>query len=1740
MVDQAQFDLSAVKPGMDTALGEANTHLEQYLAAPALNIAALEAARNGIHGLLEALKTARMEGVAVFCAELETVLNELSANPATVSALHGDVLRRALSGLMHYLDALSRGADNAALRLFPQYQELQQLRGLEMSFEPDLFFPDLAIPLPDDVLSIARHNDAAARIKPARSQYQQGLMLYLRQSEAPAAMQAMQQAIDTVLSGMPQDDSRAFWWIASGLLDCLKLDGLPAELNARKLLGRIDQQMRAVVEGSEVDVQPTVNEMLYLIGRSRSVSERVDQIKRHYALERYLPDLSELPPVEAAKLLGSMHDQFRIAEESWGLCAQGNADAYEKFNESVGNLTLQSGKLDHDALHQLARQIQVISLQAGKAGQVQQIAMDMAMALLLLGYGIEHYSHLNDSFQEQARILSERMQAILDQQPENKERLAELISLYCKMQQDAVTAPLAKEILLNLLHVRQGLSAFYGDVSRHDALNGLQHQLAQIQRGLSFLPPVLAEQLLTSIQDSLRFFEQAKVTPRPVENLTLAGVMSTLENYLQHLMHAQKNNVTALLASLEEQSNLHPSVAPEASVPAVQPGTAATLRRLPAEGKELLEALLEEAQEALGIMSALENFLLHLMHAQKEDATALLSSLDEMAKLRQAATAISTIPVEQSGVTTKPPVEQPVIAAKLQRPQNEDQELLEVFLEEAREVLSTMRDNLEICHLHPDSREPLKTIRRGFHTLKGSGRMVGLNDLGEVAWAIERALNKWLQDDKPATPGLLHFINQAVPLFSGWVEALESHGQVDIEATALVEMAQQIERGVDPEAAAQIAEAPVHEPVASEQVAPEQIVPETIAHEQVVIGEITLSPALFNIASEEAKQNALALHEQFTAMRAAKPPVVQYDFMRAAHTLAGVNRTMGFTAVAELAHALESWLQARMEQPFTLDDHQSQMLEQTIAALQEMARNICDRMMPSAHRDLVDQLLADKDRLHEEATPPQAASAPETPVQPASSSETGKPGTPAKAAKPQVRDDVDEQLLPVFMAEADELSPKIGAALRAWREKPLDAQQSDQLKRLLHTLKGSARMAGAMRIGEVAHEMEDRVLAAAQMRGQAGYWDGLESDFDHISGMLEELRSGKVKPEFGRRAEDRAGIELRADRRALEVGAERALLANMLRVRSDVVDRLVNEAGEISVARSRMETEMSAFKEGLLELTGSVARLRSQLREVEIQAESQIQARVSLFKDNAEHFDPLEFDRFTRLQELTRIMNESVHDVQTVQQSLLKNIDETAAAMSAQARLNRELQQGLMNVRMVPFSSISERLYRIVRQTGKELSKRANLELYGTAVELDRSVLEKMAAPFEHLLRNAIAHGLESEQVRIQNGKDPIGEIRLSLRQESNEVVFEFSDDGAGLNFEMLLEKAIAKGLLKPDETASADRLAQLIFTSGISTATEVTEVAGRGIGMDVVRSEIAALGGHIEVSSKSGEGTRFIIHLPLTLAVTQTLMVRSGDAIYAIPSTMIEQVRQVKSAEITAMYNERQTVWQDRTYPLHYLPHLLGDVERAVENQPRNPLLLLRSGEQRIALHVDELLGNQEVVVKNIGPQLARLSGIAGATVLGNGAVVLILNPAQLAQRVETAAPTTGRAAPEKLHTQPLVMIVDDSLTVRKITSRLLTRAGYQVATAKDGVDALEQLGEINPDVMLLDIEMPRMDGFELTKHLRRDAKTQNLPIIMITSRTADKHRDYAMQLGVNAYLGKPYQEDVLLQQIAEFTPAP
>ncbi|MBC3811597.1 response regulator [Undibacterium aquatile] len=1012
------------------------------------------------------------------------------------------------------------------------------------------------------------------------------------------------------------------------------------------------------------------------------------------------------------------------------------------------------------------------------------------------------------------------------------------------------------------------------------------------------------------------------------------------------------------------------------------------------------------------------------------------------------------------------------------------------------------------------------------------------------------------------------------------------------------------------------------------------------------IGDLEISLPLYSIYMAETDEIVRFLTQDLSEWRHEPERHVSTHAIHASHSLAGSSATVGLIPLKELAHSLESVLQRLERHPVILTSAEFDMLDHALESAKRMLQKFAlSEMADFAPDDVrqLDQLLqdviarsssgADEEFItstNEKLNPADLSgtavieelsgdSLAETPTEESGTLHLADEtvvqqlnvalpeSTPQQTT--QVKDDLDLDLLPVFLEEGNDLLPMVGQLLRSWQAQPDDTAIPQSIARLMHTIKGSARMAGAMGLGQHIHDMETRIESLMHTSGavRAPLMDDLMARHDYSMQLFDRLQNPEAHvepllPEPLTAAQEldqfqealvasEAGIapaeSVEAPREMVSltplmpitdsqsavrttaiphapVSAPAGAPVPLVRVRADVLDRLVNQAGEVSISRSRLENEVSTLRSSLGELTANVSRLRDQLREVEIQAETQITSRMALSGDR--EFDPLEFDRFTRLQELTRMMAESVSDVATVQTNLTRTIDGASGNLHVQARLTRELQQDLMRVRMIPFASVSERLYRVTRQTSKEVDKRVNLDIRGSGVEVDRGVLEKMVGPFEHLLRNAIVHGIETRDVRRLNGKQETGELLIEIRQEGNEVVIRFNDDGQGLDLQNIRQKALSVGLIGTDETPGDAETASLIFEPGFSTANEVTELAGRGVGMDVVRSEAASLGGRVEVSTVEGKGAEFTIRLPLTLAVTQVVLLSSGGRTYAVPSVLVEQVQHLKSNALANAYNDGALMWQGQRVAMHYLSALLGQRDAVPVTQQYTPLLIMKSGTDRVAIHVDDIVGNREVVVKNIGPQLARMVGIAGATVLGSGDVVLILNPVPLAQRVEhehARLPQSGmqsgaeavsdlgavadlhhenttaqvNAEPvQGLRTQHIVMVVDDSLTVRRVTQRLLTREGYQVVLAKDGIDALEQLQSVTPDVMLVDIEMPRMDGFDLTRNVRSDARTAHIPIIMITSRTADKHRNYARELGVNEYFGKPYREDDLLEAIVGF----
>lgn len=792
---------------------------------------------------------------------------------------------------------------------------------------------------------------------------------------------------------------------------------------------------------------------------------------------------------------------------------------------------------------------------------------------------------------------------------------------------------------------------------------------------------------------------------------------------------------------------------------------------------------------------------------------------------------------------------------------------------------------------------------------------------------------------------------------------------------------------------------------------------------------------------------------------------------------------------------------------------------------------------------------------------------------------------------PLALDDADEDLLEIFVQEASDILDHSDSLVARLHETPEAFDLLSGLQRDLHTLKGGARMAGLTPIGDLSHAMESLLEAihAGARRMDRTAIESFEGGFDRLHGLVqrvgqrqaiampqhaiarfEQLVAGQMPdaavegaqtpqpavapaPAAAATAASAPATATPAFAPASPPDDEEAMRApqEMIRVRSELVDSLVNYAGEVSIYRSRLEQQIASFRFNLVEFEQTVNRLREQLRKLEIETEAQIIARYQ--RENEESgaatFDPLELDRFSQLQQYSRALGESVSDLVSIQGVFDELTRQSETLLLQQSRVSSDLHEGLMRTRMVTFDSLVPTLRRTLRQAAQELGKRAQLRVEGAQGEMDRNLLERMKAPFEHMLRNALAHGIEPTEQRLSAGKPAEGTVSIALSREATEVVLKVSDDGRGLDLAAIRRRAIERGLLKADAQLSDRDLQGFILESGFSTTDQITQLAGRGVGMDVVASEIKQLGGTLGIDSQAGRGTAFTVRLPFTLAVTQAILVKLGEATYAIPMSSVQGVVRIDRDELRErlLAGNTRYAFGGEDFHFHDLSHLLGVPGGRNLDETQLPLLMTRTGDQRAAIRVDAVIGSREVVVKSVGPQISSIPGIFGATIMGDGSVVMILDLAPLVRRAaalrEDQGADGGAILPDlmipeaqaEVRQQPLVMVVDDSITMRKVTTRVLERASLEVVTAKDGLDAVEKLQDRVPDLMLLDIEMPRMDGYELATYMRNDARLREVPIIMITSRTGEKHRQRALELGVQRYLGKPYQEADLMQNVVE-----
>ncbi len=778
----------------------------------------------------------------------------------------------------------------------------------------------------------------------------------------------------------------------------------------------------------------------------------------------------------------------------------------------------------------------------------------------------------------------------------------------------------------------------------------------------------------------------------------------------------------------------------------------------------------------------------------------------------------------------------------------------------------------------------------------------------------------------------------------------------------------------------------------------------------------------------------------------------------------------------------------------------------------------------------------------------------------------------------------DEDILEVFLEESDELIESTAQHLQGFISNTGNLSNLQALQRELHTIKGGARMVGTNSIADLSHEMETiyEGLGGRQLPATKKVTELLVTCHDWLSGSIQLLKHNvnppmptaliKALKQFHHNPDALVDIPiisleeyhsaiatyeayrltLKGNHDTTEMPAmvgnfgdfkESTDVSNeVIRVSSGLMEQMINLSGESAINRARVDMGISSLTGSIEEMGTTVQRLADQLRRMDIELEAQILAQIDdeTLLEN-EDFDPLEMDQYSSLNQLSKSLSESASDLLDIKSTLLEKTRDSENLLLQLSRTQTELQDSLMSSRMVPFSRLIPRLQRIVRQTANEVNKNVELKVLNADDEMDRSILERITSPLEHMLRNAVDHGIELPEEREQLGKDKVGKVALSVSREGSELVIQLSDDGHGINVESVRKKAISQGLIDPNDDSLTDAdVMQYIFNAGLSTTKKVTQISGRGVGMDVVRSEIRQLGGTVSVESTQGKGSRFIMRVPLTVAVSDALIVRTGEKRYVIPLVQIERVEQVSPDDLFKYYQSDSHTFNifGTDYRLRYLNEILtGNTtnDLSLAGNSTLPVIIIKNQTgQNLALQVDEIVGSrQEVVVKPLGKQLSHVSGVSAATIMGDGSVMLILDLIALIRNAPIRKITKVDQQPT-VDVRKKVLVIDDSVTVRKVTSRFLEREGFDAHVAKDGVDALRILQEFTPDLMLLDIEMPRMDGFEVATQVRHNERLKDTPIIMITSRTGDKHRERAMEVGVNDYLGKPFQESVLLERIS------
>ncbi|MEE4218356.1 MAG: Hpt domain-containing protein [Xanthomonadales bacterium] len=1747
-----------VREDLDDCLEIVRDNLEEF-ADDTSRIAPLQFVHEQLERLNLTFMTMEQQGASILTDEMIAVCGHM---------LHGDdvnfhetlmAITDAVVVLPSYLDRLQAGHEDLPILLLPTLNELRATHEESLLSEGTLFAPDLDVIVPELSGSEADHvaaSDFPAFARRVRNQYQGALLGWLKEQSKDALLEPMQKVCRTLYIRLVRNDLRRLWWIADLAMQGLRERAIDNDLPLRRLFARLDMTLKAMSEGGEDGpardtVTALSRALLFYAAQARPGSKATDTLRDRFRLEEIIPDRDALLRARGAvtgrdaELFQSIGDAVReelaLVKDTLDMELRTGRVDMEQRDQSKTSLRQLSDTLDMLNLPVAAKAVEDLLPALEETDGVTNMDLDSP----LLG--------LAQKLLEVESILATHIQLLGE--PVDEEEQTGFISLPPHEQRQVFSSMLA-ECVKTLHGVQDAIRKRLEGDSEADFSGGLQ----QIAGALNVATQIEVGQLTEKLERTLNaaLGNMPESGGAEVANLIpLSDAVAALELYLAGMRDDQSGNRRFLDIMNERLAGL-----PEA-------GTSG--EELPETSVVLPGAAAEEA--------ALE-------------------------------------PKAAPGI---------------------DPTMLGIFLDEFDSVHTQLENQLLDWLDEASDPKPLTEIRRAFHTLKGSGRMVGAMEIGEFAWRFEELLNGLIEGRITFSQPLADAMTLATGALNSLRDRLVGENS-ELDETgirSLSDFARQLNSGNKPDISMLAATLPpplmalvlggpedeVLKPLETVSTRDEETpVSVTEMPEEPQPAEPTaaapadgVDPTLIQLMITEVREHLQDLEAFVNGIADGAIAIVTDRLVRAVHTIAGNFAMAPLGQEAAVAKALENYLENRQKSDLPVTASATMPLQTALHRFHQrlyVLESGNETCYPLDDKSLLRQL----GELTSEA---QATAADPVPVVETTADDT-RVETVANAAQPpleeaEAADTIvieDGSIISIFLEEANEVLERCDTLLNNWRDKLGDQKLVQNLQREIHTFKGGARMAGLEGMGSLAHSMESLLeqIAGNRMEPTIAAVQALEEGCDRLNLWVEQVQGGKLpnteaaqarfenrvqllqggtdsepepftepvpvskkpakaapetqKPEAvpakpvedipvmrkpvpvdkkrGRRKEPQREIRDIPDRPT--VSAEDSAPGAQIRVASDLMDKLVNYAGEVSIYRSRLEQQMGAVRHNLKDVDSTVQRLKEQLRKMDMEAEAQMMSRYqSASTKGSTEFDPLELDRFSNMQQLSRALSESVSDLLNLHEMLDESVRSAENLLTQQSRVSSDLQEGLMRTRMTPFGSAAPRLRRVVRSAAAETGKKARLQLRmaGSSDQLDRNVLERITAPLEHMLRNAIAHGIEVPKVRRKLKKPEEGSITVTVEAEATEFVIRVEDDGAGVNLAAVRKRAIERGMLAKDEEIEAQQLVQFIRRSGFSTSETVTGLAGRGVGMDVVNSEIKQIGGSMEIESVEHKGTQFIIRIPFSLAVMQAIGVSVGGRLFQIPLNSVAGVARMTPAEYSALLASESPSYEfaGQDYPLLELEPLL-DAHVEPLDSDNVSLLMISSGEFLGAFRVNGLQGHQEVVIKPVGPQISSIPGILGGTIAADGQVMLILDMGPLIRKgLELAAQPTVEPLdiPKQESRQPLVMVVDDSITMRKVTSRVLENHSLEVMTAQDGVDAVEKLHDRVPDLMLLDIEMPRMDGYELLQHIRADARLRHVPIVMITSRAGQKHRKKAREAGANDYLTKPYQEPELVEKVSE-----